>query len=56
MYGTSQHGFMDFKFADISDIELIKQTKEVALKVFNNQQKYHKIGQIIKSLKYIGDD
>lgn len=34
IYGISQHGFMDLKFADYSDSELIQETKKLAEEVF----------------------
>lgn len=56
IYGTEQHGFMQLKVADPTDIELIKRTKEAALQVFKNLDNYPKLKNIVNTLKYIGDD
>jgi ATP-dependent DNA helicase RecG len=40
IYGTAQHGFWDTKVADLSDVELVKQTKECAEEAFENLDKY----------------
>lgn len=36
MFGTKQHGLSDFKIADITDLVLIKETKEAVNKVLTN--------------------
>lgn len=56
IYGTEQHGFMQLKIADITDIDMIKLTKSAALNLFENRSKYPQIDQYIKNLDYIGDD
>ncbi|PIR42390.1 ATP-dependent DNA helicase RecG [candidate division WWE3 bacterium CG_4_9_14_0_2_um_filter_35_11] len=40
IYGTEQHGFLDMQIADISDIEMVRTTKKVALDLFENISKY----------------
>jgi len=40
IYGTLQHGRKFLKVADFSDFELIQQTKEAAMKVINEVNKY----------------
>lgn len=40
IYGTLQHGRKFLKVADFSDFELIKQTKEAAMEIINEVDKY----------------
>jgi ATP-dependent DNA helicase RecG len=56
IYGTQQHGFMQLKVADLTDISLVKRTKEAALHVFEKIDNYPKLKNIVNTLKYIGDD
>ncbi len=43
IYGKSQHGYLDFKVADITNFNLVKTTKEAALEVFSKRHKYPEI-------------
>jgi ATP-dependent DNA helicase RecG len=54
LYGTEQHGYLDLKVADITDIDLIIKTKGYAQKIFNDIIKYPKIAFIIEQYKKIG--
>ena len=56
IYGTQQHGFMQLKVADPTDLVMVKKTKEAALQVFKNLDNYPKLKTLVNRLKYIGDD
>jgi len=43
MVGTKPHGFPELKIASWQDTELIKTTKSLAQKVFNNPEEYKKL-------------
>jgi hypothetical protein len=47
---------MQLKVADLTDISLVKRTKEAALHVFEKIDNYPKLKNIVNTLKYIGDD
>ncbi len=40
LYGTSQHGFIDLKFASYIDHQLISQTKQLAYQLYPQLKKY----------------
>lgn len=40
IYGTSQHGFVDLKFADYADVEMIKSTREIGSTLFRRLDEY----------------
>ncbi len=56
IYGADQHGFLNLKAADISDIELIKETKELAQRVFNNINKHPRIQEKLKKQLYVEEN
>ena len=47
VFGTKQHGFPELKIASWQDIELIKKTKEVALKAINNPKEFKTLLKLI---------
>ena len=53
MYGTEQHGFMDLKVADITDINLIVSTKEVAKNIFVTLDQFHKIKEKLDRIESV---
>jgi len=53
MYGTEQHGFMDLKVADITDINLIVSTKETAKDIFDNLDQFHKIKEKLDRIESV---
>jgi ATP-dependent DNA helicase RecG len=40
MFGTMQHGVPDLKIASLSNIEIVKSSKEAAEAIFPNLNKY----------------
>ena len=56
IYGIEQHGFMNLKVADPTDLVLVRKTKGAASHVFENLDNYPKLKNIVNTLKYIGDD
>jgi ATP-dependent DNA helicase RecG len=49
VFGTRQHGYSELKYADWSDIVLIKKTNKFAQEVIENQEKYQNILNYYKS-------
>lgn len=56
IYGTEQHGFLDMNIADISDIEMVKTTKKVALDLFKDIGKRKAISEKLDRITYIEDN
>ncbi|OGC47529.1 ATP-dependent DNA helicase RecG [candidate division WWE3 bacterium RIFCSPHIGHO2_01_FULL_35_17] len=56
IYGTDQHGFLDMNIADISDIEMVKTTKDVAIDLFKNIKTYKAISEKLDRITYIDDN
>jgi len=48
IYGTQQHGFIDLKIADFSDIDLINKTKKSAKTIINNLEKHSSLKKRLK--------
>lgn len=55
IYGTQQHGYLYLKIADLTDVDFIKRSKEIAYQLFINREKYPKIKELVESKKYIDD-
>lgn len=55
MYGTEQHGYRSLRIADITDIELIKKTKEAATGIFQETEKYPILFTALSKMNYIDD-
>ena len=53
VFGTKQHGFPELKIASWQDIELIKNTKDVAMNVINNPKQYKTLLKSIDALNKI---
>jgi ATP-dependent DNA helicase RecG len=53
VFGTKQHGFPELKIASWQDIDLIKETKEVALEAINSPKKYQTLLELVDSRKKI---
>jgi ATP-dependent DNA helicase RecG len=56
IYGADQHGFLSLRAADISDIELIKETKELANEVFRDIGKHPQIRIKLKKQLYVDEN
>ena len=50
IYGKSQHGYLDFRIADITDFELVKVTKDVAMDIFVKRHKYPEVLEYMKRI------
>jgi len=55
IYGDDQHGFLDLKVADINDIETIKVTKDLALEILANQDRYPIIIDTLNKSEIVGN-
>ena len=51
VFGTKQHGFPELKIASWQDIDLIKNTKELALNIINNPKKYRELTKFTNARK-----
>ncbi len=56
IYGTDQHGFLDMNIADISDIEMVKTTKNIAVDLFKDLKKHKAISEKLDRITYIDDN
>ena len=56
IYGTKQHGFLDMQVADISDIEMVKETKKVAIELFKDIETYKNLSEKLDRITYIEDN
>lgn len=56
IYGTNQSGFLDLKAANITDIELIKETKEVAANIFAQIDKFPEIYAKLRKQLYVEEN
>ena len=43
IFGVKQHGFPELKIASWQDFELIKKTKDIALEIYENKEKYQTV-------------
>ena len=55
IYGDDQHGFLDLKVADISDHQTIITTKEFALQILQNPNRYPIITSILNDEQVVGN-
>lgn len=53
IFGTRQHGFPELKIASWGDIDLIKRTRDLAEKVFENPKKYKELVGRMQKLLHI---
>lgn len=53
IYGTSQHGVLDLRMADITDVALIKQAREAADEYVQQPEKVVKYPQLQKRIKQL---
>jgi ATP-dependent DNA helicase RecG len=51
IYGTRQHGFANLKIASLSDFELVKKTKEAAIKVLSESPNLEKFPPLQQHLE-----
>ncbi len=56
IYGTNQSGFGNLKAANITDIELVKETKETATEVFSQINDYPEIAEKLKKRLYVEEN
>lgn len=52
IFGRSQSGFKNFKFADLGDLTLLEKAKKEASEIFNNLEKYPKIKEIFENKRF----
>lgn len=52
IFGRSQSGFKNFKFADLGDITLLEKAKKEASEIFDNLEKYPKIKEIFENKRF----
>ena len=55
MYGVEQHGYMHLSLADITDVEMVKKTKDAATNIFENRHKYPILFNALSEMIYIDD-
>ena len=58
IYGTQQHGFVKFKVADLSNIQMLEDAKIAAQEYFPHLENYPKLTKKLdlRTGKYIGQN